>query len=159
MAPVILAKALDGVGCQPVLLREVSEPALLVSAEAAFTTDPERAVLSLQQTADQVAQQAVGFGEGGEPPILVARQTVALATNPEAAVVARAQRADPAPAQFRRRILTQRDKTHAVEPRQSFARPHPQIAIGSLGDGIDQVLRQPVIRLPCPDAVRHNSIG
>src|SRR5664280_2596097 len=108
MAPVILAKALDGVGCQPVLLREVSEPALL----------------SLQQTADQVAQQAVGFGEGGEPPILVARQTVALATNPEAAVVARAQRADPAPAQFRRRILTQRDKTHAVEPRQSFARPH-----------------------------------
>src|ERR1035437_3036452 len=49
VAPVILAKALDGVGCQPVLLREVSEPALLVSAEAAFTTDPERAVLSLQQ--------------------------------------------------------------------------------------------------------------
>ena len=155
----ILADAFDGVGRQAVFLREVLQPAVLVSAEAPFGADPERAVLVLQQAADQIAQQAVGFGETREPPIFEPRQTVALATNPEAAVPARAQRRDPAPAQLRWGIVAQRDEARAIEPRQPFARAHPQITVGSLGDGIDRVLRQPVIRLPGADAVGHDGIG
>ena len=155
----IFADALDGVRGQAVLLREVPQPAILVSAQPPFGADPERAVLVLQQAADQVAQQAIGFGETREPPVFEPRHPVSLTANPEAAVAARAQRRDPAPAQLPRRILAQRHKAHTVEARQPLARPHPQIAVGSLRNRIDRVLRQPVIRLPGANAVRHDGIG
>ena len=61
--------------------------------------------------------------------------------------------------EFRRRLFIEEGELHAVESGQPFARADPEVAFPGLGDGMDRILRQAIIRLPDTHAIGRGRVG
>ena len=120
--------------------------------------DPDVAVAAGVQRADAVVRQGerrIGPGSlpGGEPVVLPAQQTAPLRADPQSAVSAFRQCHTVVVGQGRRVGSGENVKVPAVEADQTGAGANPQVAVASLEQTADIVLREAVVGSPASDSI------
>ena len=134
---------------QPVFCREGREPAIPPPAQtASVCADPEIPLGVLAERKHHIVRQAVPGRIRGERPVFQARQPAAIRADPEAPV-SRGEESHDIAVRERGGIGRVEDReADTVEPYNACLRREPQVAIGGLGNGLDRVLRQPVLHQP-----------
>ena len=134
---------------QPVLCREGREPAIPPPAQtAAVCADPEIPLGVLAERKHHIVRQAVPGRIRGERPVFRSRQPAAIRADPEAPV-SRGEESHDIAVRERGGIGRVEDReADTVEPYDAGLRREPQVAVGGLGNGLDRVLRQPVLHQP-----------
>ena len=111
------------------------------------------------ERSDPIAGETVAPCEGAEPAVLQAQESLATHAHPEPSLVVLAQGQDRVLGQLRRVALVEDRKADAVETNQAFLGSEPEIAVARLADGLDGVLRQPLLGLPDVLYVLGQSLG
>ena len=115
---------------------------------SAARADPDVAGTIGEQTAHEVAGETVPFRVEPKSPVRVPGQAATHGAQPETAGTVLGQRQNLVALELRGVAVVEHHEAHAVEPRRSFNRSQPQIAVAGTQDRCDTVLRKAVLILP-----------
>ena len=109
---------------------------------------PDIPVPIFAQRKHHIVRQPIMCRVGGERRVLQARHTAAIRADPEAPVPGGKESHDIDVYERGRIRRVEHSEADTVEPYQAGLRREPEVPVGSLGDGLDRVLRQPILHQP-----------
>ena len=111
-------------------------------------TDPHRSAAVFPECCDELVRQVILSAEPGEHAILEPGQAAAGRTDPERTETIFEQRGDVVVAE-RSGVGSGEDlEAHSIEADEPLLGAEPQIPVARLQDGLDGILREPLIGLP-----------
>lgn len=111
-------------------------------------SDPQHSAPVARERLDLPAREAFAGAERREAPSLHAEEAPAVRADPERAVLVGEEGEDGIGGEVGDRPAVEESEPGAVEADEAFLCPDPEVAVGSLGDRLDGVLREPLPRFP-----------
>src|SRR6266536_1076215 len=103
----------------------------------------------LENATNEAVGQSIRTRKCAKVAISISDESTAFRANPESIVASNHQAEDVVVGKSRGVIAVEKRKASAIESQQASGGTDPEIAIISLGEGLDNLLGKPILHSPC----------